>query len=312
MKTMNHSKKIYIGLFVLMAGGLILVADNAEAVYRRPSSSSSSYRRPSSSSSSYRRPSTSSSSYHRTTSSSSHRPSAHRPAGGSYRPNSFGTKSLTGHCKNIHGYCVAFSSHGCGNFYIKGYHYGGSRACSILGVHCGSGRRSTGGSGSSARPASFGGVTRSTSHRTTTVRSTTSTATLTTSFARSCTPGTGPDACPADDLGDIITGFYLNPSYANSKTNTCPLFWVPGKENANAKITCKLETNGVESPLPKTPAAAGYPNGFPVSPGKHRLICTRTYTDVVDDGDGTSHEEYEDFDQEALVNCRAYPQIREI
>jgi hypothetical protein len=132
-------------------------------------------------------------------------------------------------------------------------------------------------------------------------------------LTRSCTPGaSGANACPEDSLGSVIISSYLNPSYANSKTNTCPLFWVAGTQTTNAKIICSIETNGIDTDVPTDLKKEGYPNGYPVKPGKHTLTCTRMLVNTLTDEDGNSYDEEVDTVQSAQFNCRPYPQIREI
>ncbi len=273
MKNMNYIKKTYIVLFVLLAVGLILFRyDIAEA---RDNNRSGSH----------------------------HRSSSQRPAGGHKDNNSYAKDSKSGRCKKVRGHCVTFSKGGCGNFYIDGYHYGGSKACKILG-RCSNPRVG-------ATPINLGGTNRTLVNRTVLASSTYSTSTLTSVLTRSCTPGAAVNGCPADTLGDIMTNFYLNPSYGNSKTNTCPLFWTPGRETADAKIVCMIESNGVETEVPTDPKAEGFPDGFPVQPGKFKLSCTRVLTLNITDASGT-HQESVETEQSANFNCRPYPRIREI
>jgi hypothetical protein len=283
MKNMNYTKKTYIALFVLIAGGLIALSINDSSFVLAKSRGGG----------------------------GSHHHGGGRPPGGHKDSNHYAQDSKSGHCKKVHGYCVTFSKGGCGNFYIKGYHYGGSKACQLLG-RCGSHHGGGGNGNGNVSSVNFSGTSRTGVSRTATSSTGTAINTVTSVLTRSCTPGaTGANACPADSLGSVILSFNLNPSYANSKTNTCPLFWVPGKETPTAKIICSIESNGVETDVPTDPKKEGYPNGFPVPPGKHTLTCTRMLVTTVTDASG-SHDEEVDTNQSAQVNCRAYPQIREI
>ena len=286
---MNYTKKTYIALFVLLMGGLIaLSVGDSSLVFAKASSKSSS----------------------KSTTTSHH---STQPPGGQYRPNSFGKESLNGDCKKVGGYCVAFSTHSCGNFYINGYHYGGSHACSILGVNCSNTKKDNNRGGpSDGANVNFNGTQHTVVTSTAVRSSSASTSTVTSILTRSCTPGAGIDACPPDDLGDIITNFYLNPSYANSETNTCPLFWTPGKETTTSKIICTLDTNGVATTVPTDLKSTGYVNGYPVAPGKHTLICARQLVKTLTDANGDPYDDVSVTEQEAQFNCRAYPQIREI
>jgi len=272
MKHMKYLKKIYIALFVLIAFGLIVSVVETTPAYAK----------------------------------SGHHGS--RPPGGHKDNNHYAKMSKTGKCEKIHGYCVTFSTGGCGNYYINGWHYSGKTACEVLGV-CKKHTPNYGGGG--GNNVTFTGTKHTVTTHTTIASSTSGTTTVTSVLTRSCTPGTGINACPPDDLGVIMTNFFLNPSYANSKTKTCPLFWTPGKEDATSKIVCKLETNGIEVDVPKDPKTEGYANGFPIAPGKHTLTCKREIVKTVTDASGI-HDDVSSTEQSAQFNCRAYPEIKEI
>lgn len=95
--------------------------------------------------------------------------------------------------------------------------------------------------------------------------------------SKPCTQGT---SCPGDELGKptLEKSVAVNPAYADSKTNTCPLFWTPGRENSQSIVACKLITNGVSKDLPKN---GSNKNTFQIPVGKHTLSCTRTTTETV-------------------------------
>ncbi len=191
------------------------------------------------------------------------------PSGGKKSNNSFARDSENGKCKKINGYCVTFSTHGCGNFYIDGRHYGGSRSCQILHIKCPPVIPPTGGSGGG------GGITHVTGGGSATSTSTGTSTTTTTTLTHNCTPGVD---CLAGDLGAIIGKTLVSPAYAGRNTHSCPLSWVTGAEATSTKITCTLDTgpNRTLVNVPNDPIHNGYPNGYPLPVGKYTLSCTRT------------------------------------
>jgi hypothetical protein len=99
--------------------------------------------------------------------------------------------------------------------------------------------------------------------------------------SKPCTQGT---TCPGDELGEVMVqkSTVVSPAYADSKTKMCPLFWVPGKENVQSVISCKVITNGVASPaLVRNAPAGSKKNVFQIQIGKHTLSCSRTTTEKV-------------------------------
>ncbi len=223
---------------------------------------------------------------------SSKKKSDKAPSGGKKSNNSYAKKSLSGDCKKVAGKCVTFSKSGCGNFYIKGRHYGGSQSCRILKKNC-------------SRPNTV--VTRTPVRRTINVNST---ATTTKQFAtstleRECTPGVD---CPIDELGPVLRHCVVTPAFAGKNTNTCPFFWVAGNQTEDSNIKCKLVTpNGSEVDVPTEPLTNGYENGYPIPTGKSTLVCVRT-TKVVEDG----VERSEVVNQDHVVECKPNPAVREI
>lgn len=95
------------------------------------------------------------------------------------------------------------------------------------------------------------------------------------SLKDACTQG---ETCPGDDLGALAGKISVNPAYAASKTNTCPLFWTQGNDEVNSTVECKLVTAGTSQVLPKS---ASGKNVFDIPIGKHVLSCTRTTTETV-------------------------------
>ncbi len=95
--------------------------------------------------------------------------------------------------------------------------------------------------------------------------------------SKPCTQGT---TCPGDELGVVVikNSIQVSPAFANSKTNTCPLFWTPGKENSQSIVSCQLISNGVATALPKD---GSNKNTFQIPVGRHVLSCTRTTTEIV-------------------------------
>lgn len=96
--------------------------------------------------------------------------------------------------------------------------------------------------------------------------------------SKPCTQGT---TCPGDELGEVMIkkSTSVSPAYADSKTNTCPLFWVAGKENIQSVVSCKLITDSKSVDLLKNAPVNSNKNVFQVPVGKHVLSCSRTTTD---------------------------------
>lgn len=257
MTTMKNNKNIQVWLLILVATFLIANAAVVDAsghlLARRGGGSSSGGSSRSSGDGS--------------------RPSSIPGHGGEKSNNEMARASLEGNCKKINGKCVVFSNHGCANFYIDGYHYGHSQACSILHINCGS----NGGGGTPPRkgghdgpPSSgplktFNGINRTPGAQ----KSTTIT---TTTLKRDCTAGVD---CPAADLGDVLTKFSLDSAYTNSTTHKCSLFWNVGLQDAENVISCKLLTGGKLVDVPNDLSPAGFVKGYPVSPGVQKIICLR-------------------------------------
>lgn len=230
--------------------------------------------------------------------------------GGRKSNNRFAKNSLSGNCKKINGKCVVFSTHGCGNFYIGGYHFGGGKACSILHIHCPTNPPGGGGGG--------GTVKRVTSGDNTKIINATTTATST-KLIRDCTPGV---SCPADDLGGIIEQALVTPAFASQNNRTCPLFWVTGRESADSKIKCTLDIGAGRSivDVPNNPITDGYKDGYPLPIGKYTLVCVRTtgYDDneIGKDEDGSevvlaTTRKTDIQKQERVLECKQNPAFRE-
>lgn len=98
--------------------------------------------------------------------------------------------------------------------------------------------------------------------------------------SKPCTQGS---TCPGDELGEpmVTKSTAVSPAYADSKTNTCPLFWVAGKENAQSTVTCKLITGSKSVDLPRNAPINSTKNVFQIPVGKHVLSCSRTTTETV-------------------------------
>ena len=223
-----------------------------------------------------------------------------RPHGGSWRPNSYGKASLEGKCKHVGKYCVTFSKNSCGNFYVNGYHFGGSQARCVLYGKC----PTKNGGGGNPRPP----VYTTTGTRPPVVKVVTKVGTS--SLEVECTPSVD---CPdEEDLGDIIQSFSVNPSISNTRTNTCPLFWLPGQESGKSKITCKVYTGSTSKDVPKSPRTEGFPDGYPIPVGRHELVCVRTTVnrDVGTDDSVTVSTSTEE--SRAQVECKQNPAIREV
>lgn len=233
--------------------------------------------------------------------------------GGRKSNNSYAKKSLSGDCKKINGKCTVFSKSGCGNFYIGGRHYGGSKACRILRKNCPSNPPQAGGN-------TTGTTGRVTSGRTSTTRTATTTTSATASeLTRDCTPGV---SCPADDLGGIIEQALVTPAYAGQNNKSCPLFWVTGREDADSKIKCTLDVGAGRAivDVPNDPIANGYEKGYPLPIGKYTLVCVRTTgydeneIEVDEDGVETilSTTRKTDVEKmEKVLECKQNPAFRE-
>lgn len=98
--------------------------------------------------------------------------------------------------------------------------------------------------------------------------------------SKPCTQGS---TCPGDELGEpmVTKSTTVSPAYADSKTNTCPLFWVAGKEDAQSTVTCKLITGSKSVDLPRNAPINSTKNVFQIPVGKHVLSCSRTTTETV-------------------------------
>jgi hypothetical protein len=98
--------------------------------------------------------------------------------------------------------------------------------------------------------------------------------------SKPCTQGT---TCPGDELGEVMIkkSTSVSPAYADSKTNTCPLLWVAGKENVQSVVSCKLITGSNSVDLLKNAPANSNKNVFQIPVGKHVLSCSRTTTEKV-------------------------------
>jgi hypothetical protein len=229
-------------------------------------------------------------------------------ANGAHKSNNkYAKASKSGHCKKVGGKCVTFSKGACGNFYIGGYHFGGKKACSVLGIRCGR----KGGSG--------GAVTRVVS-RSVSVTASSATSTASSTLTRSCTPGV---TCPDEDLGEILEQTLVTPGFAAKNTKTCPLFWVTGRENADSKIKCSIDAgpNRTTVALPNNPITGGYENGFPLPIGKYTMVCVRTskYLDKEIGIDAAGNEvvlsskpKVDNETLERVVECKQNPAFREV
>lgn len=115
----------------------------------------------------------------------------------------------------------------------------------------------------------------------------------TSTLQRECTPGID---CPADDLGKIITDISLNPGFARSSDNKCPLFWTTGQERPEQDrgISCQIITNGSSTDIFANQKER-YPQGYLVPVGKHTLVCMR--------GD--------DEKMEQVLECKPNPSVIE-
>lgn len=228
------------------------------------------------------------------------------PSGGKKSNNSYAKKSLSGNCKKVGKYCVTFSKSGCGNFYIKGRHYGGSQSCRILGKKCDNG----GGGGNNNTV-----VTRTVNVKTT---ATTTKQVATSTLQRECTPGVD---CPQDDLGPIIRQTLVTPAYAAKNSNTCPLFWVAGEQTKDSTIKCTLVfPDGTKNDVPTDPLANGYESGYPLPVGKSTLVCLRSTTydeNVMGEKNGkevilSTTKKVDAESQEKVVECKQNPAVREL
>lgn len=98
--------------------------------------------------------------------------------------------------------------------------------------------------------------------------------------SKPCTQG---ETCPGDDLGSVVKdrSIVVSPAYADSKTNTCPLFWLPGGTNSLSTITCKVvtATSTIDASGITKDASGKYRLQIPV--GRSTLSCTRKTTEVV-------------------------------
>lgn len=136
--------------------------------------------------------------------------------------------------------------------------------------------------------------------------------------SKPCTQGT---TCPGDELGVVVikNSILVSPAFANSKTNTCPLFWTPGKENSQSIVSCELISNGVAVALPKD---GSNKNTFQIPVGKHVLSCTRTTTEMVTQygtkpGETTKTKIKEQTNvfatiEDHNIRCNAIPNVNEI
>ncbi len=98
--------------------------------------------------------------------------------------------------------------------------------------------------------------------------------------SKPCTQGS---TCPGDELGDVIVtkSTVVSPAYANSRTNTCPLYWVPGKEDSQSVISCKLISDSRSMDLGRDDTDQSGRNVSDIPVGKHVLSCARTTTETV-------------------------------
>lgn len=185
------------------------------------------------------------------------------PKGGQWRPNSYGKSSLSGKCKKIGKKCVTFSKSGCGNFYIKGYHFGGSKQCAVLGIHCGGKKKK-----------------KTEKHGCTTCGSGTTPAP---------TPQPMPiqaEQCQTDECEEqfefepVIDNVTVSPALVEPGQK-CNIKWDLGgglgyeDEGGNwvetVPIVCTIKRSGGTT----TPVASSESEGYPVSPGTYTLTCTR-------------------------------------
>jgi hypothetical protein len=139
--------------------------------------------------------------------------------------------------------------------------------------------------------------------------------------SKPCTQGS---TCPGDELGDplISKSTLVSPAYADSKTNTCPLIWVAGKEDTQSVISCKLVTGSKSVDIPKNAPAGSDKNVFQIPVGAHVLSCTRTTTETVTEygtkaGATTKtaiNSQTNTFTttKEQNVRCNAIPNVNEI
>lgn len=140
--------------------------------------------------------------------------------------------------------------------------------------------------------------------------------------SKPCTQGT---TCPGDELGEVVVekSIAVSPAYADSKTNTCPLLWTPGKSNVQSTISCKYTSAGntTDIPTPAKDPVTGK-NKFSIAVGKGVLSCSRTTTETVTQY-GTKAGETEKVKikeqtntfvtvEEHNVRCNAIPNVNEI
>lgn len=232
------------------------------------------------------------------------------PAGGKKSNNKYAQKSLSGDCKKVAGKCVVFSKSGCGNFYIKGRHYGGSQACKILKKNC---NNSTGNNNNNSQIT----VTRTIDLNNNATSSVNNMATSSL-LRRECTPGVD---CPDGDLGPIIRQTLVTPAFASRNSKTCPLFWVSGEQTKDSTIKCTLVyPDGTRNDVPTDPMANGYDSGYPLPIGKSILVCLRSTTyqeEVLGNQNGqevvlSTKEKVETETQQKVVECKQNPSVREI
>ncbi len=208
--------------------------------------------------------------------------SSSTPKGGTASNNKYAKKSKSGDCKKVAGKCVVFSKSGCGNFYINGRHYGGSKSCSILKRNC-------------PRPVEPPVVRRPNPSTpiTNSNRPVMDDADRTIDDdgkpMTTCTPGVD---CPPGDLGPVISQSTVSPIFANDK-NQCTLNWVATTNSPDVRVLCTLKSNGGA-----TTTASTSPSMIPV--GTTVLNCRREIQNADD--------EWVLYDQDSKeVGCRQNP-----